>query len=805
MAVTSGVLENLGSLELIGVGAAATSALLLPAVLLFRSHAKDAQADRRRLEGQAARAHEILAASPDGILMWDHATGGIMCSRRLADMLELKAGTLARYDDIRACFEGDELGKLERGVSLLRAKGTPFETLLRQGSRTIQALGTRAAGEQPVADIVWMRDVTAAAGLVPAEETSRNRSGIEDRHLTALLDILPIPLWLRDPSLAVVFANRAAENIDGLDAGIAEEARSARRTTARALEITESGVPVRVHVLETPLGELGGGDASGEGGGTIGFAVPDQAPAQTAPSGTEAAPAPFPAELIRPLDAGVAVFEADGTLAAANPAYAELWRLDADWLDTRPSMGDLLLRLRELRRLPEVTDFAGFRREEMARLAGLTDMHEDLLHLPDGRDIRRRIAPLPGGGIVVACDDLSGRHELQRTVTAQDRVQRTTLENLREGVAVFGGDGRLRLVNRTLATLFELKPEETDGDVRLGDLLDAFGRRFIGDGQPWPERKDRIAAAVMARRAGTGTVELINGRVFAFANVPLPDGAVLVSYADITDSFRVEQALRDRARVLAETDKMKTQFIANVAHEVRTPLTTISGFAEILTEQMFGTLNERQIGYTRGILETAHGMRDVVTDIFDLATIEAGRMELDVDTVDPHAIIVAAIGGQRDRMRRKSIELVLDCPPDIGWITADERRLRQIVANLLANAVAFTPKLGRISVGAERRDDVIDIWVSDTGPGIPKDDRERVFNPFDRGGKSGSRAAGTGAGLGLTIVRRFAELHGGGVEIASNRERGAKVTVTLPVDASARRELASTGGNRAIVDGEAAE
>ncbi|MDA0996914.1 MAG: ATP-binding protein [Proteobacteria bacterium] len=791
------MLETLGPNQLIALGAAAAALVLLPLAILFNRHAERLGAEKLKIEQLAHRAHNILAASPDGIFLWDHGSGGISCSRRLAEMLKIEAGVQARYDDIRACFSGDELGRLERGVSLLRAKGAPFEVLLRRGEQLFHTLGTRAFrdGEHPIADVVWMRDISAAATALPTVLKPRNGSTLEDRHLTALLDILPVPLWLRDPALAVVFANRAADGVSGLDDSVAKEAMAAQRSVSRATPAIKDGEALQFRVTETPLGQLGGG-------GTVGFAVPETG---SSPGEAATAALPFPVELIEPLEAGIAVFDADGTLAAANSAFAELWHLDPEWLATRPSLNDLLLRLRDLRRLPEVTDFAQFRRQETARLSGIDGIFEELMHLPDGRDIRRRIASLPGGGMVMAADDLSGRHEMQRTLTSQDRVQRTTLENLREGIAVFGGDGRLRLANKTLLTLFEIPPDDITGDIRIGDVIDLFGWRFAADEQPWPDRRQRITSAILGNRDGRGSVELINGRVFAYSNVALPDGAVLISYADITDSHRVEQALRDRARMLAETDKLKTEFIANVAHEVRTPLATISGFAEILTEQLFGDLNERQIGYARGIFETAAGMRDVVTDIFDLATIEAGRMELDLDTVDPHAAIVWAIGANRERMRRKSIEISLDCPADIGWITADERRLKQIVMNLLGNAVTFTPKLGRITVGGERHGDEISIWVSDTGPGIPKDDRERVFQPFDRGAKPGTRGTGSGAGLGLTIVRRFTELHGGSVEIAQNRERGAKITVRLPVDPESRRELAQTAQDRAIVDDAATE
>ena len=383
-----------------------------------------------------------------------------------------------------------------------------------------------------------------------------------------------------------------------------------------------------------------------------------------------------------------------------------------------------------------------------------------------------------------------------------DRVQRTTLENLREGVIVFGADGRLQLINPRMLELWDLTSDELAQDLRLPDVIQTLGMRMAADNEPWQDRKTRIAAEILDRQASTGRVELINGHMLAFANLPLPDGATLVSYADITDSFRVEEALRERARTLAEADRMKTEFIAKVASEVRTPLNTINGFADILGKEMFGELNSRQREYADGILETANRMSDVVADIFDLATIEAGRMKLKKDTVDGHTILLDAFNSVSNRAKQKNLQMNFDCPPDIGWLSADEDRLKQVFTNLLNNAVTFTPKLGTVTLSAERTDDGLTVLVSDSGPGIPKTERDRVFEPFAH--VEEEIRAGDGPGLGLTIVKKFIDLHGGTVEIRSNKSRGTTVVCTFPDDVTDIR-VATNAGGHAIVTDKAAE
>ncbi|MEX0695705.1 MAG: ATP-binding protein [Rhodospirillales bacterium] len=795
------MLEQFSSLTPFVIGTVIGALIVMPFALVYRARARDASAERRRIEAVANRTRGVLSASPDGIFMWDNASGGISCSSRLADMLSLSGGTLSRYDDIRSCFAGDDLQKLEQSVSLLRAKGTPFSIVLARGEQILQALGSRAQGpnNEAVADIVWMRDITQAAQSTQAiKEGPRNTSGLDDKHLTALLDTLPIPLWLRDADLNLAFQNRAAEGIFGLDAGVGAEARASDKPVHAITEITEQGKGRRVRVTETPLAP-----GNGVKSGTLGFAIDADA---IAPSPSAPAPVPVaapPVDLLRPLEIGVAVFDGDTTLIAANTAFADLWRLDHDWLDTRPGMSDLLNRLRELRRLPEVADFADFRRTELSRFGGLDRVEEDELHLPDGRTLKRRFGALDDGGLVISCEDVSDHLSMQRSLKSLDRVQRTTLENMREGIAVFGGDGRLQLTNTTLRTLWNQSEEELPLGTRLAEVVQIFGMQMAANDEPWSKRKERIAAAVLARTPSKGRFDLVNGKILAFANIPLPDGASLVSYVDITDTYRVEEALRQRARTLVEADRMKTEFIANVAMEVRTPLNTIQGFADILRQELFGDMNRRQQEYAGGIVETSERMMAVVNDILDLATIDAGRMELNKDTVDPHAILVNAFNIVKEQARRKTIKIDFNCPPEIGWINADGKRLTQVVFNLLTNAINFTPKLGHITLAAARDDNWIDITVSDSGPGIPKADRQRVLEPFGRVNDDAHRAHGPG--LGLTIVRRFVELHGGAVAIRSNKSRGTTVICRIPVDADSTQGVASFDADHAIVDEHAAE
>jgi len=783
------VLTDIDPLQAFVAGAAVAALVGFVVFIMQRQKLTAVETERQRLEAVALKAKEMLAATPDGLFLWDHANGGFTCSRRLAVLLNLKDGILSRYDDLRERFEGESLKTLEQCVSLLRGAGTPFDVMLISGRRRIQAIGGRAETDDGnvLADMVWMRDITSTGETgVGRRVSSINTSGLEDRHLTALLDAMPLPVWLRDSKLSLAFINHAARNVVSADAGMAARARQQRGTVTERMHVNAGGEERLLEVSETPLGILGGGDAkdgdsnASATGGTIGFAID-----RTESEVKEDELARFSAErnpVLETLDTGIAIFDADAKLRFFNAAYATLWDLEPDWLAGDPELGEILERLREHRKLPELSDFRDYKMRLLEQFETLTQPSEELMHLPDGRAIRALVNRQGKGGLVFVFDDVSDRLDLERSFKSLIAVQKETLDNLHEGIAVFGADGRLKLFNPVFMGLWGLDEAMLTDAFHVSDFVDHSRQHLTVEGGwddlSWGVHKDMVVNRLMRREASTGKLELANGTVIDYANLPLPDGAMLLSYLDVTDTAQVETALRQRAEALGEADRLKNEFIANVSFEVRTPLTTVIGFADMLGQEYFGKLNRRQAEYAKGILETTNGMMAVVGDILDLASIEAGRLKLDRDTLDVHELLVSALNLIRDRARKKEIKLEFDCPPDIGWIDADAKRLKQVIFNLLTNATTFTPERGTVRLEARREDDDLILTVADTGIGIPQADRERVFQPFDQG--SNPEADKSGAGLGLSLVRNFIALHDGAVDVKSPPGRGTTITCRLP-------------------------
>src|SRR5262249_44298032 len=229
---------------------------------------------------------------------------------------------------------------------------------------------------------------------------------------------------------------------------------------------------------------------------------------------------------------------------------------------------------------------------------------------------------------------------------------------------------------------------------------------------------------------------------------------------------------------LETADRLKPEFIATVSYELRTPLNAIIGFAEILNQAYFGPLNARQSEYTRGILDASNRLISLINDILDIATIEAGYLQLDLAPVDVRSLLTSVETFASERARTRNLHFAIDCPDGIGLITGDDRRLKQAIYNIVSNSIKFTPPGGRIVISARREDDELAITVTDTGIGIDPQDQGIVWEKFAR---ISSQRRPTGAGLGLALVKKLVELHHGSVELHSTPAEGRQVPCHVPI------------------------
>lgn len=760
---------------------------------------------------EISRLEAFVAAAPGAYCGWS-LEGEIAYSRGFADLLGLPL--IRVLADVQARLMPADAAALEGLFTRLQDEDEPFAltAVLIDNSRVLRLSGRTGRDSRGFErfDAIWAEDVTAQTRKAQKAEADFQQMRDESARLNAVFDHVPQPLWMRGDSGALAWCNRAYACALGISpaavvaeqrelpttAGVSHKgAKGARpgdtplRDLARqalasgkpqeaAVHIVSDGRRRLMRVREIPLPREG---RPGATTALLGLACDitreEEIEAEFRRSSSSYR------ELLEQLRTAIALYDANQHLEFYNAAFSQLWGLDDRWLNARPKLGDLMEKLREGRRLPEQADFRKYKQSWLSLFTGLIGAHEDMLYLPDGSALRMLVLPRPTGGLMMTFEDVTSRLELESSYNTLIAVQKETLDNLAEGVAVFGSDGRLKLWNPALANLWGLHPEDLAGEPHIGALVDKVRSYFeIVD---WSVFRETLVALALDRRERGGRMKRAGGSIVDYATVPLPDGGVLVTWSDVTDKVGVENALREKNAALEAAERLKLDFLANVSYQLRTPLNAIMGFAEILTHEYFGTLNDRQKDYAHHIGEAGGKLLALINDILDLSTIEAGYMTLEKAPMDVRTTLEALLSLTAEWAKKEKVSIALDCPADIGAIEADERRVKQILLNLIRNALAFTPQGGSITLRARRADGAVELTVSDTGIGIPLSDQTRIFEPFERiqgAARPEGKSARAGAGLGLSLVRNIAQLHGGAVVLSSAPGRGTDVTVRLPTE-----------------------
>lgn len=605
--------------------------------------------------------------------------------------------------------------------------------------------------------------------------------------LSALIEAAPFPMWYRGPDLRLAMVNgayvaavEAPDALTAVQSGIElVEESEGRSPLSQAAAVRESGEPVArtvpatvagqrrmMRVVELPLGETG----------VAGYAIDVEEREQARADLARFVRAQR--DMLDRLSAGVVQFNRDRSLTFYNQPFARLFALPLDWLGERPEFDRVLDRMRENRRVPEVRDYPQWKEEHRAWFtAGVSAEEEDWL-LPGGTHLRVVAQPLPDGGLLLIFEDRTEQIQLASARDTLLRVRTATFDNLFEAVGVFASDGRLHLWNNRFREVWQLEEEELAAHPRIDALANRLSRKLKNKTQSALIR-EMVRSATMERKQRTGRVQLSDGRSFDFAAVPLPDGNALFTMIDVTDSRTIEDALRDRNEALIEADKLKTAFVSNMSYELRTPLTSIAGFTEMLANGYAGDLPGPAKDYVRAILDSVSRLSGLIDNVLDLTQSDSGSLLLAEDRVDLAAMCTASIEQVREAAERKAIMIEVAIDPSAGTVAGDQRRLRQSLDNVLTNAVVYTDLGGKVSLVARGSEDAAEIVVTDNGRGIAAADRDRVFDRFHRT----AAAVGEGdsaLGLGLPLAKQFVEAHGGRIELQSELGIGTTVTIRLP-------------------------
>ncbi len=744
----------------------------------MRAEARSAEAVKA-LRNELDVAQSIALAEPQVLIAFE--AGG--APRLVNHILDVKFGVPLKLRNLMrfaSWLERNAAIALETRLQALQQTGEPFEiTLKTLSGALVEAEGRPSGG----GCYLKLRDL-AGRRIEMANLLRKQRAMNEElASQRAVLDALPMPVWFRDPVGRLTWVNRAyasaveaaraeevveeqRELLETRQRRAAEAALASGETFRKRLQTVVAGERRSFDTIVVPVGRASAG------------AVIDVAPLEDVQERLSQQMAAHE-QTLNKVSTAVAIFTGDQRLNFCNDAFRKLWRIGQGWAEARPELGEFFDYLRQSRQLPEQSDYRSWRANQLRR-ADLKEAVEDWWYLPDGRTVHLFGEGRPDGGVTYLFDDVTEHLALESRYNSLIKVQRETLENLKEGVALFSSDGRLRLYNAAFVSMWRLEAEFLEGAPHIDDVR-AECAHLLDRREPWETAVRAVTGVFETRESFEGSITRPDQMSIAYAGVPLPDGSTVLTYIDISDSKRVETALIERNEALEAAEKLQNTFLSHVSYELRTPLTNIIGFSDMLAQPPVGPLAGKQMEYLNDIRTSSSKLLAIINDILDLTTIDAGGLELKLAMTPVREIVEAAELGVRERLAKSGITLIVQIASDLDTVFADRQRMTQVLYHLLSNAIGFSSEGSTITVTCRKAGAMAAFSIQDSGVGIPEEYQASVFGRFE------SRSQGSkhrGAGLGLAVVKSIVELHGGQITLRSSPGKGTTVTVLIPQDGS---------------------
>ena len=753
------------------------------------------------LQQENASLSVLLRESPQAWCSWRIGSPEVDCSTKLISLLGLENEQPVLWESITRIGGDSQFNPLRKAIQHLIEHGGEFSLQIHIPylKKEFQIKG-KCTDEKELQGylsdlefafnriILTLDDVTISVDTQKSTVDQLQDVLQEKEILQTLADISPLALWYRSPVGKIQYCNLAyagaletttdhvmAENCELVEShhpnspyDLACQAIEKGEKVTERLHVVIGGSRRLLEITTVPIPETGA---------TAGYAIDvtdlEESEAELA-AHTNAHH-----EVLHQLSTPIAVFDEDTRLQFFNNAYMKLFKFDESWIYNKPTLGEILEDLRSRRILAEQRDFPAFKRERLDLFKTLLQPLHEWTHQPNGKTLRLMISPYSTGGLLFLFDDVTDKLALERGYNTLVAVQKETLDHLYEGIIVLGSDNRLRLTNPAMGRIWQIPEDEHNLGRPITELF-SMVQHLFDEKNDLNILRHQLMSVLSSRQPTSRILELKNNIMIECSYVPLPDGSHLLGFVDVSDRWKLEQGLKERTETLERTDKLKTDFISHVSYELRTPLNTIAGFIEILLNQYFGSLNEKQLDYCRGIEESSHRLMGLINDMLDLANIEAGKLTLQLQEVNIESFLNGAIRLVHNRSYDQGLEIILENNTKLQTFQGDERRLKHALFNLLSNAIKFTSSGGKVTVSAQHVDNNLHIAVSDTGIGISIEDQTKIFSLFEKG-ESGKKPQMMGAGLGLPLVKSLIELHNGAIEIESMVEIGTKITCILPL------------------------
>ncbi len=473
------------------------------------------------------------------------------CSRRLAVIMNLPEGTKSSFEDILKNFYKDDVKKIQKYVGMLKDEGVSFddEFMLKTANKFLRLVGTRINGIDGniYCDMIWFRDVSFETSKISSLEKAKADTGAKLTQLQDMLDNLPFPVWLRNDKLKIINCNRKFAELAGstnretilreggeinsiggesVSKELAKAACAANRGRKATVNVVKDGERLVMEAYETPFHAEESLDKIFTAGTLIDVSELDELKRNLKLHQNAQL------EILGTLGTAFAVFDQNLRLAFHNHSFAQLWQLEESWFEGEPTYAAFLDTIREKRLLPEVPDYVMFKNEEQKKFTQIIEPQKDMLHLPDGKTLRRLRAAYPMGGLIFAYEDITDRLATTSAYNALLSVQKELLENLFDAVLIFGANGRLNSYNQAYLKLWKAQKSFLDQEPSLDEVLDSQ-RGFFSQKENWIELKKEIAAHLLSMTTKSFILNRREQDDLEVAARNLSDGSLMISYKKI--------------------------------------------------------------------------------------------------------------------------------------------------------------------------------------------------------------------------------------------------------------------------------
>ncbi|MDR0630424.1 MAG: PAS-domain containing protein [Holosporales bacterium] len=712
---------------------------------------------------------DLLLQTPQALAVWNCEEGNtIYVSDTLAKLLRINNTYVSAYNFSQAF---DRL----------------FEGFLNTASKQTLIKGTFSSDFNNLKVTLKYNKSTNTYLLTVTDAVRRADNDLED-----ILNALPIYVWKRDADLKLKYCNQ--KYADAFDTSPSEVIRCNMKlpifTNSKGLSLEQLAISsgkaqtVRKHTIVNgvrklfEISELPLNHKKQQ----IGYAI-DVSDEDKIQNEYDI----FKKQTFDALDhisVPIAICDADTKLSFFNKAGLQFFDLEESYAMSSPSFVEILGVLIDKKKITEAKDYQTLKNTWLRYFREIVAPHHEFMHTPDGRSINIVVSPHYGGGLIFVFEDITEKLVMERERNALFAVQKETIEHLHDGILVFGGDNKIRMMNPTINEIWETDNWGTNSsDLHIKDFFSRTSDLFISsdDCETWISQ---IISMSESRTESSGTIMLVNGKNIDYIYVPLPDGHNLIRFADVTDRRKLENALREKNDMMSQIDRLKSHFISNVSFELKSPINTISGFSDILINQYFGDLNERQLEYCRSILEASNKLADIIDAMLNLATIEAGHNKMRYKEIYLSEFLNELVKLFNDAASKKNVAIQTSVEESSLNAYCDEYSIKQVLFQITSLLLKITQIGETISIHASKlaeQQDYITISIKNTGFGMPRDELDNI-NKILMNDNDHKPNFSSSSDFVFLFAQHVAQLHEGRLSVESDYEAGTIITISIPAN-----------------------